>query len=228
MGYKHKILVACEESQTLCKAFRERGFLAYSCDMQKCSGGRPDWHINYGCLGTIEEEYFITQDGYFHPNFDGFDLMVAHPPCTYLTVTGNKWMKPEFRNRFPDRHLQREKAVQFFLDLFEAPIRHIAVENPVGIISTRFRKPDQYVHPYHFGDPHSKKTGLWLKNLPKLEPTNVVKPEMYVYKDGREDPIWHVESMKLPPDERSRVRSKTFQGMANAMADQWGNYLRAT
>lgn len=206
-----KILIACEESQTVCKAFRDRGIEAYSCDIQECSGAHPEWHIT----GDALKEAYSGK----------YDAMIAHPPCTFLTVTGNKWMKPEFRDRFPDRPQQREDAIEFFMALYNAPIDNIAVENPVGIMSTTFRKPDQYVHPYHFGDPHSKKTGLWLKGLPKLKHTEIVEPEMYTYKDGRKDPIWHVESMKLPPAERSRVRSKTFQGMADQMAKQWGDFL---
>jgi len=206
-----KILIACEESQTVCKAFRDRGIEAYSCDIQVCSGENPDWHIQ----GDALKEAYSGK----------YDAMIAHPPCTFLTVTGNKWMKPEFRDRFPERPKQREDAIEFFMALYNAPIEYIAVENPVGIMSTTFRKPDQYVHPYHFGDPHSKKTGLWLKGLPKLRHTEVVEPEMYVYKDGRKDPIWHVESMKLPLAERSRVRSKTFQGMADQIAKQWGDFL---
>ena len=203
-----KILVACEESQTVTKALRALGHEAFSCDLETCSGGHPEWHIQGDAL--IEA-------------YSGkYEMMIAHPPCTYLTVTGNKWMKPEFKNRFPGRQQQREDAIIFFTRLIDAPIKKIAVENPVGIMSTVLRKPDQYVHPYFFGDPHSKKTGFWLKGLPKLEPTNIVIPEMYTYKDGRKDPIWHVESMKLPQKERSRVRSRTFPGLAEAMARQWG------
>lgn len=177
-----------------------------------CSGGHPEWHIQGDVLEQLNK---------------GWDLIIAHPPCTYLTVTGNKWMKPEFRDRFPDRQKQREEAIEFFLNIAEAKCDFIAIENPVGIISTVWRKPDQYVHPYHFGDPHGKKTGFWLKGLPKLKPTKVVEPIMYTYKDGRKDPIWHVESMKLPPAERQKVRSKTFEGLAQAMADQWGSFLKA-
>lgn len=205
-----KILIACEESQTVCKAFRKNGFEAFSCDILPCSGGHPEWHIQGDVLEQLDK---------------GWDMIIAHPPCTYLTVTGNKWMKPEFRDRFPDRPKQREEAVEFFLKIAEAKCDFIAIENPVGIISTVWRKPDQYVHPYHFGDPHSKKTGFWLKGLPKLKHTRVVEPIMYTYKDGRKDPIWHVESMKLPPAERQKVRSKTFEGLAQAMANQWGNFL---
>lgn len=207
-----KILIACEESQTVCKAFRKEGFEAYSCDILDCSGNKPEWHIKSDAL---KEAYS-----------NKYHLIIAHPPCTYLTVTGNKWMKPEYKQRFPNRQQQRKEAIDFFIQLYNAPAYHIAVENPVGIISTVFRKPDQYVHPYHFGDPHSKKTGFWLKNLPKLKYTNIVEPEMYTYKDGRKDPIWHVNTLKLPPEERSKARSKTFEGMAKAMAKQWGNFIK--
>lgn len=201
-----KVLVACEESQTVCRAFRKVGAEAYSCDTSPCSGGKPDWHIQGDCIPHLN---------------DGWDLIIAHPPCTFLTVTGNKWFKPEFKDRFPDRPRQREEAIKFFRDIAAADCPRIAIENPVGIMSTRWRKPDQYIHPYYFGDPHSKKTGLWLKGLPLLEKTKVVEPEMYTYKDGRKDPIWHVESMKMPPEERTRYRSKTFPGFARAMAQQW-------
>jgi hypothetical protein len=130
-------------------------------------------------------------------------------------------MKPEFKNRFPNREQQREDAIKFFIKLANVDCPRIAIENPAGVMSTRWRKPDQYVHPYHFGDPHSKKTGLWLKGLPKLIPTNIVEPEVYIYKNGGKDSIWHMETLKLPPDERARVRSKTFPGFAKAMAEQW-------
>ena len=202
-----KILVACEESQTVTKELRALGHEAYSCDIEPCSGGKPEWHIQ----GDALEEAYSGK----------YDMMIAHPPCTYLTVTGNKWMKPEFKDRFPDRQQQRQDAIEFFLKLYDAPIPKIAIENPVGIMSTTFRKPDQYVHPYFFGDKHSKKTGFWLKGLEKIEPTEMVEAEMYTYKDGRKDPMWHVESMKLSPKERTRARSKTFPGIAKAMATQW-------
>jgi hypothetical protein len=152
--------------------------------------------------------------------------MIAHPPCTYLTITGNKWFKPEFKDRFPERHQQREDAIKFFLDLYNSDIPYIAIENPVGVMSSRWRKPDQYIQPYEYGDPHSKKTGLWLKGIPKLIPTKIVEPQFHIYKDGRRDPIWHMETLKLFPDERSKARSKTFQGIADAIANQWGNFLK--
>ncbi len=202
-----KVLVACEESQTVTKELRKLGHEAFSCDIEPCSGGHPEWHVE----GDAVAEAYSGK----------YDMMIAHPPCTYLTVTGNKWMKPEFADRFPDRPQQREDAITFFMTLFNAPIDKIAIENPVGIMSTRFRKPDQYVHPYFFGDKHSKKTGFWLKGLPALVKTDVVEPEMYTFKDGRKDPMWHVETMKLPAAERTKARSKTFPGIAKAMAEQW-------
>ena len=134
-------------------------------------------------------------------------------------------MKPEIKDRFPNRIQQREDAIKFFMAIANANCDKIAIDNPVGIMSSVWRKADQYVHPYYFGDPHSKKTGLWLKGLPKLVPTNIVEPEMYVYKDGRKDPMWHIESLKLPPDERAKVRSKTFQGFADAMSSQWSKLI---
>ena len=158
-----RVLVACEFSQVVTKIFRELGHEAYSCDILPTEGN-SEWHIQDDVLKHLD---------------DGWDLMIAHPPCTYLTNTGNKWMKPEFRDRFPNRIKQREQAIEFFLKLYNAPIDKIAIENPVGIMSRVFRKPDQYVHPYWFGDPHSKKTGWWLKNLPKLKPTKIVEPHFY-------------------------------------------------
>lgn len=209
-----KVLVGCEESQVVIKAFREKGFTAYSCDILPASGGHPEWHIQGNVLDELDKNW---------------NMMIFHPPCTYLTVTGNKWMKPEFKDRFPNRAQQRIEAIHFFMKLANAPCDYIAIENPVSIMSSIWRKPDQYVHPYFFGDPQSKKTGLWLKGLPLLKPTNMVEPEMYIYKTGekagRGDPMWHMETLKLPPTERAIARSKTFPGFGDAMADQWGQFL---
>ena len=200
------VLIGCEESGVVRDAFRKLGHDAYSCDLLPCSGD-PTYHLQMDVFEAIKLKQW--------------DLAIFHPPCTYLTLTGNKWMKPEFKERFPNREQQRKDAIQFFIDLSNVDIPKIAIENPVGVISTAWRKADQYVHPYHFGDPHSKKTGLWLKNLPKLVPTDIVEPQFYIYKNGGRDPIWHVETMKLPPAERSKARSKTFQGLADQMAAQW-------
>lgn len=149
-------------------------------------------------------------------------MIIAFPPCTYLTVTGNKWFKPEFKKRFPNREQQRKEAIDFFMLFFSLDVPKIVVENPIGIMSTRYRKPDQIIQPYQFGDPERKSTCLWLKGLPKLKPTKIVEPKLYTYKDGRTDGMWHVKTMKLKPHERMKARSKTFQGIANAMAEQWG------
>jgi hypothetical protein len=204
-----KILVGCEYSGTVRDAFIKAGHQAISCDLLPTDVPGP--HYTGSVFDLIDER-----------NSNDWDMMIAHPPCTYLTVTGNKWFKPEFAHRFPDRHKQREEALEFFKRLFECNIPRICLENPVGVVSTLYRKPTQYINPWQFGDPHSKKTGLWLKNLPCLIPTKIVEPEFYIYKDGRKDPMWHVESMKLPPLERMKYRSKTYQGIADAMASQWG------
>ncbi len=206
-----KVLIGCEESQVVCKAFRLLGHEAYSCDLVPCSGGHPEWHFQKDVFEILKKEKF--------------DLCIFHPECTYLTTTGNKWMKPEFKNRFPNRVQQRQDAINFFIKLTKVDCLKIALENPVGIMSTVYKKPDQYVHPYYFGDPHSKKTGLWLKGLPKLTPTNIVEPKMYIYKNGRKDSMWHMESLKLSAEERRRIRSQTFPGLAKAMAEQWGKLM---
>lgn len=204
-----KVLVACEESQRVTMAFRELGHEAFSCDIEPCSGGHPEWHIQDDALLVINE---------------GWDLIVAHPPCTYLTVTGNRWFNVErYGEKAIKRHRLREEAAQFFMAFINADCERIAVENPIGYMSSTFRKPDQIIHPYMFGDPERKATCLWLKGLPLLEATNVVEPEIIKYKNGKgTDSRWHMETMKLPPKERAKERSKTFPGIARAMANQWG------
>ncbi len=197
-----RVLVACEFSGVVRDAFIKRGHDAYSCDILEGEGDGP--HIQDDVLKHLD---------------DGWDLMIAHPPCTYLTVTGNKWMN---HPRFPNRQQDRKEAVEFFMSLAECNIPKKCLENPVGVVSTLWRKPDQIIQPYQFGDPHSKKTCLWLEGLPKLVPTRIVEPQFYIYKDGRRDPLWHMETMKLPPLERMKARSRTFRGIADAMAQQWG------
>ena len=229
-----KVLVACEESQRVCMAFRERGHEAYSCDILLCSGGHPEWHIKGDVRPLLNPYvvtrsdcqyygfYFKTQDGIGHKLKGKWDLIIAHPPCTYLTLAGNKWFKPEFADRFHDRQKQRMEAVDFFMAIANADCDRIAIENPVGVMSSQWRKPDQYIEPYMFGDPEKKKTGLWLKGLPLLKPTNIVEPMIIHCKSGANEPRWHMETMHLPKEERSRVRSQTFIGIAKAMAEQWG------
>lgn len=218
------VLVACEESQRVCTAFRERGHNAFSCDIAPCSGGHPEWHIQQDVLPLLNRRCgFKTMDGIEHSIDGKWDLIIAHPPCTYLTLAGNKWFKPEFSDRFPDRKKQRKEAVDFFMAIANADCDRIAIENPVGIMSSQWRKPDQYIEPYMFGDPEKKKTGLWLKGLPLLKPTNIVEPVIIHCKSGANEPRWHMETMHLPKEERSRVRSQTFIGIAHAMADQWSD-----
>lgn len=204
-----KVLVACEFSQIVTAAFTRRGHYAMSCDLLPAEQSYPHYQ------GDIMDLLSNT--------WDEWDLMIAHPPCTYLTVTGNRWFKPEYRERFPNREQQRQDAIDFFLFLAEIPIPKIAVENPIGIISTVYRKPDQIIQPYYFGDPERKSTCLWLRNLPKLLPTNIVKPHIISFKNRKgTDGAWHMSTIKLPPLERMKARSRTFQGVADAMAEQWG------
>ena len=218
------VLIACEESQRVCVAFREKGYTAYSCDIEKCGGGNPEWHINGDVLPLLNGKCsFITQDGAKQKIEDRWDLIIAHPPCTYLTLAGNKWFKSEFAYRFPYRQKQRKEAVDFFMAIANADCDKIAIENPVGVMSSQWRKPDQYIEPYMFGDPEKKKTGLWLKGLPLLKPTSIVEPVIIHCKSGANEPRWHMETMKLPPNERAKARSKTFPGIAAAMASQWSD-----
>lgn len=225
---KFKLLVCCEESQRVCTAFRERGWEAYSCDIEPCSGGHPEWHIQQDVLPLINGDCeFDTVDGEHHVIEGEWDLLICHPPCTYLTLAGNKWFKPEFRDRFPDRIQQRQEAIEFFMKFANAKCKHIAIENPVGVMSSQWRKPNQYIEPYYFGDAEKKKTGLWIIGLPLLIPTNIVEPIIIHCKSGVNEPRWHMESMCLSPKERSRVRSQTFIGVANAMADQYGKFIEA-
>lgn len=220
-----KVLVACEESQEVCKAFREREHEAYSCDIQKCSGGHPEWHINYSCLqvmwGGCE---FLTQDGQKHKIGGAWDLMIAHPPCTYLTVTGNSWFNTEkYVTKAKARYMDRVDAIRFFMEFVTCNAQKIAIENPIGIMSNVYKKPDQIIQPYQFGHPTRKSTCLWLQNLPCLIPTNEVEPKIIEYKNGKgTDDAWHMETIGLPAEERRRIRSKTFTGIAKAMAEQWG------
>jgi len=203
-----KVLVACEFSQVVTESFTKRGHYAMSCDLLSAEKGYPHYQ------GDIVDIIINS--------WDEWDLMIAFPPCTYLTVTGNKWFKPEYRNRFPDREAQREDAIEFFVLLMEAPIPRIAIENPIGIMSTLYRKPDQIIQPYQFGITERKSTCLWLKGLPKLTPTDIVKPEIIQYKTRKgTDDAWHISTMHLPPLERMKARSRTFQGIADAMATQW-------
>lgn len=218
-----KVLIACEESQTVCKAFRERGHEAYSCDIQEPSGGHPEWHILGDALQAVEGGQVTTMDGKTH-DIGKWDLLIAHPPCTYLAVSGNRWFNiARYGEKAQQRIAARAAAVKFFMGFATANVEKIAIENPVGYMSTHYRKPDCIIEPYEFGHKARKKTCLWLKGLPKLTPTDIVEPDIIRYKNGNgTDDLWHMETLKLPPQERAKARSLTFHGIAKAMAEQWG------
>jgi len=230
-----KILVACEESQAITKELRLLGHEAYSCDLLACSGGHPEWHFKNDVFEVINNNGGKLQNGEDIIDDEKWEMMIAHPPCTFLSVSGAKWYyHPDDSHlptserrphpRFPNRAKDREEAVSFFVELMNAPIEKIAIENPVGIISTRYRKPDQIVQPYMFGDEATKTTCLWLKNLPKLEPTDIVgKGERVVFKSGKSQPKWYSDALTKAKTaaERQTLRSKTFPGMAKAIATQW-------
>lgn len=226
------LLVACEESQRVCTAFRERGWNAFSCDLQECSGGHPEWHIQGDVLGLIDGDCeFETMDGQKHKIDGQWDLIIAHPPCTYLTVTGNRWFNVErYGAKAIEREGEREEGAEFFMHFVNAKCEHIAIENPVGCMSTRYRKPNQIIQPYWFGDRAQKKTCLWLKGLPNLEPTNMVDAGEFINGMSAGASAYYAvdENGKILPwnDPRTaKIRSKTFWGVARAMADQWGKYL---
>jgi hypothetical protein len=206
-----KVLITHEESQTVMNAFLKRGFDAYSCDLLPCSGGYPDRHLQMDCFAAIE---------LIKPDFLGM-----HPECTFLTVAGNSWFLPKYKERFPNRPQQRADAVKHFLDCAKAleKIGRGYIENPVGIMSSLYRKGDQIIQPFEFGHTERKATCLWLYGLPPLKPTNIVKPDIIIHASGRTDSRLHFETFKLPKEERRKARSKTFQGIAEAMADQWGS-----
>lgn len=225
-----RILVACEESQRVTVEFRMLGHEAYSCDIQPCSGGHPEWHVNGDVLPILNGyktpvDMFITMDGKAHMVPKRWDMIIAHPPCTYLTVTGNRWFNVErYGEKAIERIDAREKAIQFFYEFVKADCDHIAIENPISVMSSAYRRPDQIIHPYHFGDPERKATCLWLKGLPVLLPTNIVTPNIINYKNGKgTDSEWHMRTLSLSATERSKERSKTFPGIAKAMAEQWGS-----
>lgn len=209
---KPRILLACEESQAVCREFRLLGYEAFSCDILPCSGGHPEWHISQDIFETLKEPW---------------NMMIAFPPCTYLTVTGNRWFNIEkYGEKAIERHRLRKEAISFFMRLVDFDIEYIAIENPVGVMNTKYRKPDQIIQPYSFGDAYEKRTCLWLKNLPKLIPTNKVKPpERKKFASGKSIPRWYADCWHLSKEERSKLRSKTFPGIAKAMAQQWSKVL---
>ena len=214
-----KVLIACEESQTVCKAFRELGHEAYSCDIQECSGNYPEWHIKGDCVPLLGGHCsFKTMDGTKHEISDKWDLIIAHPPCTHLASSGARW----FREK--QQSLEQQKACVFFMRFILADCEHIAVENPVGIMSTVYQKPTQIIQPFEYGDPHRKTTCLWLKGLEPLKPTNIVEPEIIKYtRHNGKTTTFDSDYIAWPSADRAKKRSKTYHGIAKAMAEQWGN-----
>jgi hypothetical protein len=203
-----RVLVACEESQAVTIELRKLGHEAFSCDLLPCSGGHPEWHLHKSVFEVMH---------------DGWDMMIAFPPCTDLAVSGAMHFKKKIANG------EQAKSIQFFMDLVNAPIDKIAIENPIGIMSSNYQKPSQIIQPWHFGDKAQKSTCLWLKNLPNLEATDIVeKGEFFEWKDRKtgkmkKQPMWYYQALKdaKSPEHRRTLRSKTFQGIAVAMATQW-------
>lgn len=188
-----KILVACEESQAVTIELRRLGHEAYSCDIEPCSGGHPEWHLQVDALELLKMKW---------------DMILAFPPCTHLAVSGARYFEQKRKDG------RQQAAIDFFMRFANADCPKIAIENPVGIMSSVWRKPDQIIQPWQFGHGETKKTCLWLKGIPLLVPTNIV--------DGREQRIW-----KMPPSEdRAKNRAKTFPGIARAMAEQWAGDIR--
>lgn len=195
------VLIACEESQAVTIAFRNLGVEAYSCDTLPCSGGHPEWHLQQDVIPLLKDK--------------SWDMIIAFPPCTDLAVSGARY----FKQKQADGRQQR--SINFFMEFVNAPCDKIAIENPVGIMSSLYRKPNQIIQPYQFGHPESKSTCLWLKNLPNLQPTNVLE------KTGK---YWDNQTPsgqnKLGPSpDRAKLRSKTYAGIANAMATQWSTFI---
>ena len=240
------VLIACEESQRVCIEFRKRGHNAFSCDILEPSGGHPEWHIKGDVLKILNPYLYLadendpasvhsriefqTMDNVW--NFledEKWDLIIAHPPCTYLTNTGNRWFNIEkYGDKARERWRLREKAVDFFMQIVNADCEKIVIENPIGYMNTHYQKPTQIIHPYYFAESEddvnceSKATCLWIKGLPPLTYEIKYQPRKILLSNGKTDSPWHFETLNLPPNERARARSKTFPGIAKAMAEQWG------
>jgi hypothetical protein len=214
-----KILIGCEESQTICKAFREKGYEAYSCDLKPCSGGHPEWHLQMDVFKAIAMR--------------GWGMAIFNPDCTYITVTANKWLKDQPARESgalvgAERREARDQAIRFVEALWLCDIPVKVIENPVGCLSTRsiLGKPTQIVQPYEYGHPEPKKTCLWISGLPNLVPTQIVEPEYHTTESGKRLPRWYAYADKSKGQaHRAEIRSKTFPGIAKAMAEQWGDYL---
>lgn len=199
-----QVLIGCEESQAICLEFRKLGHEAFSCDLKPCSGNHREWHLQMDVFEAIK--------------LRKWDLMIAHPECTYLTVSANKWLKDQPARKSgalvgAERREARNQAINFFLELYYSDIPYICIENPIGCMSSVFRKPDQVLQPWMFGHGETKATCLWTRGLPKLIPTDIV--------EGRVQALHY-----LPPSaNRSELRSKTYPGIAKALAQQYSDFL---
>lgn len=197
-----RVLLACEESQAVTKEFRDRGHEAYSCDILPSSGSLSEYHLQQDVVPLLKQEW---------------DLIIAFPPCTHLASSGAAWFAEKRRDG------RQQQGIDFFMLFTNLEAPKVVIENPVGIMSKIYRKPDQIIQPWWFGDPFEKRTCLWLKGVEPLVATNEVKPEpRSEYASGRTMPAWYADAWRLPPAERSKARSKTFPGIAKAMAEQWG------
>lgn len=217
-----KVLVACEESQAVCIAFRNKGHEAYSCDIQSCSGGHPEYHIKDDVLTILEGGTFSTMDGVLH-RVDKWDLIVAHPPCTYLSNAGACRLYPKKGQLNEERYKKGLEAKEFFMRFYNANCDKIAIENPIPSKIYALPEKTQVIQPYEYGHPYTKKTYLWLKGLTELQPTNIVEP-LGGWVCGNAE-IWKKQKAagKVYGKEKdAKHRSKTFLGIAEAMANQWG------
>jgi site-specific DNA-cytosine methylase len=196
-----RILVACEESQAVTTELLKLGHDAYSCDVLECSGNFPERHLQQDVLPLLKEKW---------------DMIIAFPPCTHLAVSGARWFAEKRKDG------RQQQGIDFFMLFANCSCEKVAIENPVGVMSTYWRKPDQIIQPFEYGDEVSKKTCLWLKGLPRLAPTKIVRKGEYVkFRKGKTMSKWYVDTYNLPPKERAKVRSRTFPGIAKAMALQW-------
>ena len=219
-----KVLVACEESQAVCKAFRERGHEAYSCDIIECSGGHPEWHIMQDVIPLLNGRCsFKTTDGIEHSIDGKWDLIIAHPPCTYLSNAGARWLYSGGKLN-EERYRNGLDGKEFFMAMLNADCERIAVENPIPSSVYGLPKYSQTVQPYEHGHPNTKKTCLWLKGLDKLKPTYIVEPvrgRRFKQSNGKyRYSCWEMD--QKGGKNRAAERSKTFEGIARAMAEQWG------
>lgn len=218
------VLVACEESQAVCVAFRNKGHNAFSCDMQECSGGHPEWHINGDVLKILDGGTFITSDGESH-EISSWDLIIAHPPCTYLSNAGAARLYKIIDGK---SYIERERfekgmdAKEFFMKFYNCQCKKVAIENPIPTGIFRLPKYTQIIQPYEYGHPYSKKTCLWLKGLPELKPTNIVTPICSWVSGGSKKSDGSPRENQGMKFRDSKRKSKTFPGIAEAMSEQWG------